>query len=145
MSNVYVVVAESSRARVYQTNLHLQDLQEITDFSHPESRQHARDITADLPGRLAATGAGSHHAVQAKTDIKKHQADEFARQIAIYLQQALEQGKYDHLVLIAPPAFLGLLRQHLSKNVAASVRYELDKELLHASADELRAHLPKHL
>jgi protein required for attachment to host cells len=111
---------------------------------HARSRQHARDITSDLPGRNVGSD-GSHHALEAETEIKEEQAIEFSRQIDNYSKAGLNTHQYGKLVVIAAPAFLGHLRAHMNTQVAKSVVYALAKNLAHCNAAEIRAHLPEQL
>ena len=145
MSKVWLVVAQSSRAKIYETDLHLTESVEIDDLVHPGSRMHEREITSDLPGKGAGTGSGSHHGLDAQTSVKDAEVDAFARQIDSYLAAALNKGKFDKLALVAAPAFLGHLREHMNKQLADCVIYELGKSLVHDSFSELKTHLPKHL
>ena len=47
MSSIWVVVAESSRAKLYSAENRKAPLVEIGDFVHPESRLHDGDLVAD--------------------------------------------------------------------------------------------------
>lgn len=144
MNTIWVLVAGAGEAKVYAAAGRGEELQEVAHFEHAESRQHARDITSDLPGRITG-GDGSHHAMEAKTEIKQEEAAEFSRQIDHYLQAGLNTHQYGKLVVIAAPAFLGHLRAHMDTQVARSVVYELAKNLVRCEAGEIRAHLPEHL
>ena len=42
MKNVWILAAESSRAKLYQADLTLETISEIRDFSHAESRMQTR-------------------------------------------------------------------------------------------------------
>ena len=144
MNTIWVVVAESSRAKVYATDALGEELTEIEHFDHADSRRHARDITSDLPGRNVGSD-GSHHALQAETDIKEEEAVQFSRQINKYLQAALSKHQFGKLMIIAAPAFLGLLRAHMDSQVAKLVVYELAKNLVQCDIAQIRTHLPTHL
>jgi protein required for attachment to host cells len=144
MNTMWVLVAGASEAKVYAATGPDKALQEIAHFEHADSRKHARDITSDLPGRNVGSD-GSHHAMEAETDIKQAEAVEFARQIDSYLRTGLNSHHYGKLVVIAMPAFLGHLRANMDTQVAKSVVYELSKNLLRCDAREIRAHLPQHL
>jgi protein required for attachment to host cells len=144
MNTVWVVVAGSSEAKIYAAASPGQALKEVAHFEHADSRKHARDITSDLPGRNVGSD-GSHHAMEAETDIKQEQAIEFSREIDNYLQAGLNTHQFSKLIIVAAPAFLGHLRAHLDTQVAKSVVYELGKNLVHCDAAEIRAHLPEHL
>ncbi len=144
MNTIWIVVAESSRAKVYATDELGMDLIEIEGFYHAESRRHARDITSDLPGRNVGSD-GSHHAMEAETDIKEEEAVQFSRQINKYLQNAAAEHQFSKLMVMAPPAFLGHLRAHMDAQVAKLVVFELPKNLVKCDTAQIRAHLPAHL
>ncbi len=55
------------------------------------------------------------------------------------------EHRYDRLILVAPPHFLGTLRQVLDAQVQACVVAELDKELVAERLDRLHARVQAHL
>ncbi len=66
---------------------------------------------------------------------------EFARQLVKELETARENGTFKHLVLVAPPKFLGQLRAELAAPLEACVVQSLDKDYTHMSEDELAKHV----
>ncbi len=144
MDTVWLIVAESSRAKIYSTDPSFRELVEVEGLVHGRSRQHAHDITEDLPGRNIG-GDGSHHALESETGIKQEEAILFAQQIDRYVQAGRSANQFSKLVLIAAPAFLGLLRKHMDPQVAKLVVYELNKNLVQCDAGEVRKHLPAHI
>jgi protein required for attachment to host cells len=67
----------------------------------------------------------------------------FAKQIGRYLEQARQQQRYDELVLIAPPKFLGVLRKELDNEVEKLVADELPKDLSWFNGRDLERYLRK--
>jgi len=61
--------------------------------------------------------------------------------VAQRLDERLRQQRFDGLRIAAAPRFLGLLRKHLSPQVNAVVQEETDKDLIHASNEELSERL----
>ena len=102
-----------------------------------------RDLTSDLPGKAGGSGNGTGHAYQSENDAKKVEAEQFARDIVSHLQQAAVAGRFEQLILVASPAFLGALRSHLSDDLRRKVCHELDKNVTLQTPDEIRAHLPE--
>jgi protein required for attachment to host cells len=72
---------------------------------------------------------------------REQQNIEFATQIAHRLESGRKEDTFDELVLIAPPAFLGLLRRRLSKTLMERVSLEIDKNLVKQSAATVAAHV----
>lgn len=145
MKNIWILVADSSRARVFETESVKSPIKEIDDLAHPEARQHEQSLTSDLPGKQAESSSGSHHAVANETDPKQHEADNFAREISQYLENAKNNNRFNYLVIFSAPSFLGLLRDQLTADTLKLVSYELDKNLVRHSEDEIRQHLPERL
>ncbi len=61
------------------------------------------------------------------------------------LERGRVEHRYDRLILVAPPHFLGTLRQVLDAQVQACVVAELDKELVAEPLDRLHARVQAHL
>lgn len=145
MSKFWILVSDSSRARFFTADTPSAAMVEVEDLTHPEARQHTRDITSDLPGKQHDAGPSGHHAVEPKTDAHKQASVEFSREVASYLNNNLNENRYDSLVLVCEPAFLGELRNELDARVKKVVTLEMDKNLVKHSVEDIRAHLPKNL
>jgi len=144
MKLTWILVADNTRARIFTAETPASPLEEIEGFTHAEGRLHDRDITSDLPGKIKSEfGAG--HAFEQPTDPKKHEADNFAHQIAHHLEEAYHANTFEQLLIVAEPSFLGLLRNCLNEQVKKHVCFELDKNITTLSAAEIRRHLPEFL
>ncbi len=145
-NTTWVVVADSSRARIFKAESALGPLQELASLAHPAGRLHAQELTSDLPGRsFDSSGLGGRHAMEQNNDPKENEALKFARQIAEYLENGQSDNQFTRLVLVAAPKLLGYLRQSLSHPVVALVSQEIDKNLVQQSAEDIRRHLPERL
>ncbi len=144
MKLTWILVADNTRARIFSADTPSSPLEEIEDFSHVEGRLHDREMTSDLAGKIKSVGAGGH-AFEQPTDPKKHEADNFAHSVAQYLEDAHNAHKFEQLLIVSEPSFLGLLRNQLSDHVKKLVQFELDKNITTHSADDIRQHLPQYL
>jgi protein required for attachment to host cells len=144
MKLTWILVADTTRARIFTAEAPSAPLEELEDLSHTEGRLHDREITSDLPGKVKSFGGGGH-AFEQPTDPKKHEIDNFAHQIAQHLEKAYNTNRFEQLIIVAAPSFLGLLRSHLPEQIKKRVRFELDKELTLLSAADIRQHLPQYL
>jgi protein required for attachment to host cells len=144
MKLTWILVADTTRARIFTAETPSSPLEEIEDLSHSKSRLHDREITSDLPGRVKSFGAG-RHALEQPTDPKKYEAEVFADTIAKYLEEAHNAHRFEQLIIVAGPTFLGLLRSNLPEQIKRLVRFELDKEITTLSAADIRQHLPQYL
>ncbi len=145
MSKFWILVADSSHARFFTADTASAALQEREDFVHPESRQHARDLTGDLPGKQHDANASGHHAADTTSDPHAEEVIHFAREVAGHLREKLMSNEFSHLVVVAEPSFLGALRNEFDAQVKKVVTLEVDKNLTKHSLEDIRAHLPTSL
>jgi len=137
----WVVVADSSRARIYVQDKPGGALTESEDLIHAGSRLHAGDLVSDRQGRDGGAVSQRRYALDARTGIKEHEFDTFAKEIAARLDTARVAGKFQRLVLMAPPAFLGTLRANLNDKVTDLVVGEVDKNLVTHTVEDVQQHL----
>lgn len=140
--NVWVVVADSARARIFSVDQKTTDLTEMLDLSHSESMKHDSEMASDAPGMSSVKGMHSKFGMQEIVSPKEEEAIRFAKQLADTLHQRV--ADYDRMYLMAAPHFLGLLRKDLDKAVQAKMADEINKDLSLHSAADIRAHLPEH-
>jgi len=145
MPPAWIVVADSSACRLFTAETPAGALEEIESFVHPEGRMHERDLTSDLPGRAFDSKGMGRHAMEAQVSPKKHEAMAFAGRIARRLAEGRARREFEQLVLVAPPAFLGVLRERLDRQVRACVAREVGKNMSRLKPAALRARLPKRL
>lgn len=69
----------------------------------------------------------------------------FAAELVERLGAGRMTGAFQHLILVAPPHFLGLLRESLDAPTSAMVRATLDKDYSQEVVPELVEHLAKAL
>jgi len=141
MSATWVLVAESSRAKVYLATDRSATLVEIHDLVHPASRLHEGDLVSDTPGSDGGGVGQGRHVLDAETTARAHESLRFAKELAERLDRGRTEGAFGRLVLIAPPAFLGLLRDSLSKEVKDLVSQEVNKNLVQQPSEVIRTYL----
>jgi protein required for attachment to host cells len=140
--NIWVVVADAARARIFSVDEKTTDLTEMMDLSHPESMLYASEMASDEPGMSSVKGMHSKFGMEEIVSPKEEEAIRFAKQLADALHHRV--ADYDRLYLMAAPHFLGLLRKDLDKAVQAKMADEINKDLTLHSAADIRSHLPEH-
>lgn len=141
MSIVYVVVADQSRARLFIQEGAGKRLRELDELTNPEGRMHEQELSSSRPGRSFDSKGPGRHAMEPKTNAKKHSAIRFAQEICTYLET--NRDEYDKLILIAPPEFLGLLRENLPDALVQLVSQEIDKDVVRKNLKEIQQYLKK--
>jgi protein required for attachment to host cells len=145
MAKTWVVVADSSRARILMAEKPGMGLLEIDSLEHPEGRLHEQELTSDLPGRAFDSGGQGRHVMGTSVEPKKQEAIKFAKLVADHLESGRTTGSFSRLYVIAPPAFLGQLRDHLSTSLERIVQGTIDKNLVAQDETAIRAQLPDYL
>lgn len=95
-----------------------------------------RDQGADQPGRTFAS-VGSRRSAMEQTDWHQLAEDRFADDIATALYKQAHAGRFEKLVIVAPPKILGALRKAAHKEVADKIVAELPKDLTSHPIEEI--------
>ena len=140
MSTTWILVANSSTARIYENTGIAKGLHLINQIEHPESRMKGSDLVSDRPGHMQSVGNG-HGARQPATDPKQNEAEHFALDLAKTLEQGRGDNKYERLIVVASPPFLGTLKPRLSGQVQSMVSETIEKDYTKATDKELAGHL----
>lgn len=135
MEQYWILVADSARARIFSRDKKFSPLEEIETLVHPESRLHRQDLVTDRPGKVQESMTAGEYANDEPTDPKTTEARQFARDISQQLRESRVAGSFRHLVLVAEPKFLGLLRKSLDPGTRDLVTAEVAKNLVRESAE----------
>jgi protein required for attachment to host cells len=99
-----------------------------------------RDQGTDRPGRSCAS-AGTHRSAMEETDWHQLAEDRFVGEVAETLYKHAHAGRYQSLIVVAPPKVLGSLRKAFHKEVSDKVSAEVPKELTSHPIHEIEKHL----
>jgi protein required for attachment to host cells len=117
---LWIVVANASLARCFERTSRTEPLVPLASYEHPESRLHARDLETDRAGRTHKDDAGRTSFVP-RTEPKEREREEFARQMAKVLADAVEARRCSGIALFASNPFLGELQAHLGNGVRQAI------------------------
>ncbi len=147
MATIWVVAADAARARIFESrNRSGNDLREIETWVNPELRIPAHERVTDRPGRAYDSGGEGRHAMSEGGELKEVESDRFARELVSWLDDALQQHRFQHLMIAAAPHFLGQIRHHLDGHLKGCLTGEIDKDICHLERpDQVRKHLPDFL
>jgi protein required for attachment to host cells len=142
MATTWIIAAHESRARVLQVTGRDQHLTEIDDMVNPAGRAQDRELQTDAEPRFNGSSGGPPSDAERQGAVE-HSVRVFAREVGRYLDKARLAQRFDRLVLVAPPKFLGALRKELHKEVEKLVVEELPKDLSWLSAREIERYFAK--
>lgn len=137
----WFLVGDSSRARLFQ-GFDRHTLNLVKEFSHPEGREHQRDIVSAPDGRFQQAGRSEYGVtLEPKHTPEENERTAFAKELALFLEEGANRQDFDRLVLVAPPQFLGALRRELNDQVSKRVAASLDKDLTWMPVPEISERL----
>lgn len=134
MPKTWVVVAESSRAKIFELEKLNSPLKELQGLAHTPSRMHKQNLASGLPNRYKLTS---------QSNIKDNESNVFAKTIGSHLESARNKGKFSRLIIMSPPGFLGKLRKHIGSETNKRVISEVTKNLVRHSTSDIQSHIPK--
>lgn len=142
MNSTWVLVADSSRGRLYSVTSKSKPWALVKEYAHPASRVSNGGLTSDQPGRTHSSVArGARSAMESKTSPKEVEFEHFAHELADVLHDGHGKQAYDRIVLVAPPHFLGLLRKTINGTVSKLIGATCDKDYLHLSDKDIHQRL----
>ena len=145
MDKVWVLVADSTVARIFSAASPIGPLKELETMAHPQGRLREQDLVTDHHGRTFDSAGHGRHGKEPQTSHKTQEAIRFAGDVASRLESGRNQGEYDAIALVAEPSFLGMLRDKLSTPTRWRVQLEIGKNLTRLEAREIRKLLPERL
>lgn len=143
LATTWILVADGAKARILERSGRLGPLAPVpdNDFIEAQARQPTRDIGADRPGRVQESATTARHAMTPRVDWHRFAKQQFAGSVADMLEAAALAGKYESLILVAPPQALGDLRAALGNKTRILIEAEIGKDLTNLPDHELPAHL----
>jgi protein required for attachment to host cells len=138
MTTTWLCVAHRGGARVIESSGRGAALKTLFTLDHPEGRLREQDLETDAPGTAFESASPGQRAMQRQQQATEHVAETFAKNISDLLERGRQTGSYDQLVLVAPPRFLGRLRDALSPGVQATVVASVDKDLPDTKPEAIR-------
>ncbi|HSP58862.1 MAG TPA: host attachment protein [Halomonas sp.] len=132
----YIVVADAARARIFTRDA--LKLVEQEDLVHAEGRLHEGDLVTDRGGEMHESSSATSRSYGEEGAATNHQDEIFAKQISERLYRARVENILEKLILVAPPRFLGRLRDKLDGPTAKRVIHTLAKDLSKDSLESIQ-------
>jgi protein required for attachment to host cells len=111
-----------------------------SELENPPTREQG----TDRAGRRPDPGAGQRSAMET-TDWHQFEESRFIAEFAERLNRAAGRGRFERLVLVAPPKVLGELRPELSAATAAATVAEIGSDLTGHPVYRIEEHLARAL
>ena len=140
----YILVADAARARLVRADDTFEDAEEVEDFVHPTARAKARDLVTSQNTTSTAMPQGPRSATE-EPDPQELESRKFAQQLAARLNHARATNEFERLILVAPPKFLGMLREELDAPTTKTIVASVHKDYTHESLKDALAAIQKQI
>jgi protein required for attachment to host cells len=133
-----VLVTDGAKALVYRNegDALTPDLRLMRSYA--QDNPPTRDQGSDKPGRTNASTGVNRSSMEAP-DWHQVAEDQFVAGIAEDMNKDLRAGEFESLVVVAPPAALGVYRKAVPAAVAKVTLAEIDKDLVKHPAKDVTA------
>lgn len=132
----YIVVADAARARIFTRDG--MTLTEQESLVHAAGRLHEGDLITDQRGDVQESMSSTSRSSGQEDVASQHENELFAKEVASHLYSARVDNRLEKLIVVAPPKFLGLLRDKLDGPTQKLVIHSLSKDLSKASLDDIQ-------
>ena len=139
-AKLWYVIADGGRARFVERDEE-GAFRTLSSFVSTELHKSTHELGRDRPARVKESATPARHAVEPRRDLHEAAKGAFIRTVATELAAQLKDGKFDELVLVAPPGVIAELKDALSNPTAKLVVKELKKDLTKVPDHELTGHL----
>lgn len=139
MGNTWVMVADGARARLFELGEDEGAWQELACFVNEEGRRpHA---SRELPRTQESVGR-ARHVIEPHTSERDKRLGHFADELVAALEQGHSEQRFQRLMIVAAPRFLGMLHGRLGKPLKACLAGEVRHNLTTLHSEEIRRQLP---
>ena len=136
--SIKVMVSDTVHLHIYSMAKARAKLEKIATFANPFAIKHERDGGADKPGRGMSRAAGRRTALEGRTTLKQHAADQFARMVAKTASAAARDSDTTGIVLIMTPRLMSMVDEHLPRTAAKKITARIKRDLVDVPRLELQ-------
>jgi protein required for attachment to host cells len=140
-NRTWIVIADGAHMTVMESVAGDPELRNVPDMHLSTDLPRTHELVTDRLARSFESRGRARHAIEGRIDPHRELKKAFAKRIATTLKTKHAEGRYDHLILVAPPVTLGDLRSAIAKPLRERIMVELPQDLIKMPALKLRRHL----
>ena len=134
MSTKWLILACTNQVFVFDISKHKKEGDRhykpplVKEFLHPESKLKRTELVTDAGGYFSGTSGSNQGKYVPHCDPHVVELENFAKEIARFLEHERTQHHYDQLILCAEPHFHGILNQAISQHVKPLITHHVQKD-----------------
>lgn len=140
-TRIWILIADGGCARVLTSTGKEHHLAVVPGLSFEADLPANRDIGTDRPGRSHESHGHARHAIEPRIDQHAQLKRKFVTGVLNTLAAKHAEGAFDKLIIVAPPAILGMIRPALSDQLRDLIVGEIDKDLTNTPIHEIESRL----
>jgi protein required for attachment to host cells len=142
MSIDWILISDAARGRLFETSKAHGKWTELACYTNPDLRgtPQQRGTRRSAPRAYESVGR-IRHVIEPHTSHKGKNTSAFASLIATDILEGRLRRRYKRLFLIAPPHFLGVLRDQLGDPETAGIAGTLASDVVALPTQELIQHI----
>lgn len=137
MTRTWALVADAAHARLFGIDQPGEHWTLLQEFDNPAGRAHGRDFLAKEDGAIQHKEGSFFRSSLEPLSMKQVESRRFAHDLCGILYAASQQRRYERLILIAAPEFLGMLRKELPRILSRKLMDDIPRDYGRLSALEL--------
>jgi protein required for attachment to host cells len=137
----WIVIADGAHMTVMESVAGDPELRNVPDMHLSADLPRTHELVTDRLARSYESHGRARHAIAGRIDPHRELKKALAKRIAATLKMKHAEGRFDLLILVAPPVMLGDLRSAFAKPLRECVMAEIPQDLIKMPALKLRRHL----
>lgn len=137
MKTDWFVIANASQALLLSRDTPDAPLAHVAHFAHPQGRMSGVELGSAPLGHAKSDQRPGGTSFSPHTELHRKERQHFAREIAAYLDAAVQQGQCRSITVFAATPFLGDLKAELGSATVKLLASAVDLDLTHYGPGEL--------
>jgi protein required for attachment to host cells len=144
MKPAWTLIANSTHARLLQQQPG-EPMVVLKSFEHAQGRSKISELADDRMGHESADGSYGGTSFQPRVDAKRKEHEHFAHELAAYVEQEAQAGRFASITLFASSPFLGELKAALGDTTRRLLKTTHDLDLTAVGLAEIERRIAHEL
>jgi protein required for attachment to host cells len=140
-TRTWILIADGGCARVLTSTGAEHHFTEVPGLNFVAELPANHELGTERPGRSHESQGHVRHAIEPHVDKHAQLKRTFVAGVLDTLANKHLEGAFDRLIIVAPPAVLGMIRPELKARLRDVTVHEVDKDLTKTPNHEIASHL----